>query len=213
MCSKFVFRVLVVAVLCLTAPPPSHAQPVLRGLGLRGNISFRGSAGFRGGVGWGGGTYWGGGYGGWRGGRNGYGWVPYYSSAHLYYPSSYPYYPDYGSYHPSSVTQSSLYAISNSEGSLHAELPHPTGTTNPPPDAGLIRLRVSDKFAQVFFNGQEVSSVGTTRAYVTPELQAGTHKYAVKVSWRQITREKTIEVARGRVSDVDFTVDPESKAR
>jgi hypothetical protein len=44
-----------------------------------------------------------------------------------------------------------------------------------PPDAGLIQLRIPDKFAQVYFNGQEVSSVGATRAYITPESQAGTH--------------------------------------
>jgi uncharacterized protein (TIGR03000 family) len=141
--------------------------------------------------------------------------VPYYPSGYLYYPASYPYYPDYGSYYLSGVTQSSLYAIPNSEGSLQAQPPHPTGTTNPatPPDAGLIQLRVPDKFAQVFFNGQEVSSVGATRAYVTPELQAGTYQYTVKATWGQTTREKTIEVVRGRVSEVDFTVDPEDKAR
>jgi uncharacterized protein (TIGR03000 family) len=82
-----------------------------------------------------------------------------------------------------------------------------------PPDAGLIRLRVPDKFAQVFFNGEEISSIGTTRAYVTPELQAGIYQYTVKVSWGQTSREKTIEMARGRVSDLDFTMDPEGKAR
>jgi len=82
-----------------------------------------------------------------------------------------------------------------------------------PPDAGLIQLRVPDKFAQVFFNGQEVSSVGTTRAYITPGLQAGTYQYTVKATWGHTTREKTIEVTRGQVSEVDFTVEPEGKAR
>lgn len=203
MCCKFVCRVLVVAVLCLTAPRPSHAYPLPRGVG------------FRAGVGWRGGAYWRGGYRGWWNGRYGYTSGPYYPAVYLYYPASYPYYSDYGSYYPSGVRQSSLYAIPNSEGSLQAQPPHPTGTINPaaPPDAGLIQLRVPDKFAQVFFNGQEVSSLGTTRAYVTPELQAGTYRYTVKATWGHTTREKTITVVRGRVSEVDFTVDPESKAR
>jgi hypothetical protein len=59
----------------------------------------------------------------------------------------------------------------------------------------------------------KVSSVGTTRAYVTPALQAGTYQYTVKATWGQTTREKTIEVAQGRVTEVEFTVDPEGKAR
>ena len=82
-----------------------------------------------------------------------------------------------------------------------------------PPDAGLIQLRIPDKFAQVYFNGQEVSSVGTTRAYVTPELQAGTYHYTVRASWGQTTQEKTIEATQGRVSEVDFTAAPDGKAR
>jgi len=213
MCCKFVFRVLVVAVLCLTATRPSHAQPRPGGVGFRGGIGFHGGVGFRGAVGWGGGAYWRGGYAGWRGGRYGYGAVPYHASVNLYYPYSYTYYPYYDYYDQFGVTQSSLYAIATSEHSLQPEPPHPTGATKAPPDAGLIQLRVPDQFAQVFFNGQEVSSIGTTRAYVTPELQAGRHQYTVKATWGQTTREKTIEVARGRVSEVDLTVDPEGKAR
>jgi uncharacterized protein (TIGR03000 family) len=209
MCGKFVFRMLVVAVLCLTATRPSHAHPLPGGVGVRAGVSFRG------GVGWHGGAYWHGGYRGSWSGRYGYAGVRYYPSISLYSPASYPYYPDYGSDYPSGVTHSSLYAIPHSEGSPQAQPPHPTGTTNPvaPPDAALIQLQVPEKFAQVFFNGQEVFSIGTTRAYVTPELQAGTYQYTVKATWGQTTREKTIEVARGRVSELDFTVDPEGKAR
>jgi uncharacterized protein (TIGR03000 family) len=79
-----------------------------------------------------------------------------------------------------------------------------------PPDAGLIRLQVPDQFAVVSFDGQQTSSVGTTRTYVTPLLEAGkTYHYKVTASWgqagQQVTQEKTVDVARGQISTVDFT--------
>jgi uncharacterized protein (TIGR03000 family) len=69
---------------------------------------------------------------------------------------------------------------------------------------------VPDEFAEVSFNGQSVSSVGVTRDYVTPPLQAGeTHRCTITVAWgqgdQQTTMQKTVEVARGQTRAVDFT--------
>ena len=92
-------------------------------------------------------------------------------------------------------------------------IPHPTGEIRtPPPDAGVIQVRVPDQFATILFDGEKTSSVGTTRYYVTPELQAGRNNaYSITATWKkdgeQVTKERQIKVAPGHTCVVDFTKD------
>jgi uncharacterized protein (TIGR03000 family) len=175
-------------------------------------------------------------HGGWRGGRVGWrrGWwagrswypgrVNYYPYGAFYYPNYGAYYPPYAYYPPADYSAgSSFHSVPDSGlsgvGSAQAELPHPTGgAAVPPPDAGLIRLQVPDEFAKVSFNGETTSSVGTTREYVTPPLQAGkTYRYEITVSWgqgdQQATKQRTVEIARGQTRAVDFSPVPNGSAK
>ncbi len=82
----------------------------------------------------------------------------------------------------------------------------------------LIRLRVPDKFAQVSFNGQSVSSVGATREYATPTLEAGRpSRYTTTVTWSQgdqpKTMEQTVDIARGETRTIDFTAAPKDSRK
>jgi uncharacterized protein (TIGR03000 family) len=169
----------------------------------------------------------------WQGGWHRGWWAgrSWYAGRALYYPYSPFYYPNYAFFYPPYAyypeadysAQDTFYSAPNSEfGALRseqAESPHPTGGAPvAPPDAGLIRLRVPDQFAEVLFNGQRISSVGTKRDYVTPPLHAGkTYRYTISVAWgqgdQQTTREQTIDIARGLTRAVDFSTDPAGAAR
>jgi uncharacterized protein (TIGR03000 family) len=95
--------------------------------------------------------------------------------------------------------------------SQQAELPHPAGDVRvAPADAAVIRLRVPDQFATVFFNGQSVSSIGTKRTFVSPNGEPGkSWTYEIRATWtagnRQMTREKVVEARAGQISTADFT--------
>jgi uncharacterized protein (TIGR03000 family) len=95
--------------------------------------------------------------------------------------------------------------------SQQGELPHAAGDVRvAPANAAVIRLRVPQQFATVSFNGQSVSSIGTTRTYVTPNVEAGSSwSYEIKATWgtgnRQTTREKVVEARAGQISTADFT--------
>jgi uncharacterized protein (TIGR03000 family) len=90
-------------------------------------------------------------------------------------------------------------------------IPTPTGPlTAPPPGSAAIELRVPDRFAQVWFDGENTYSMGTTRYYVTPELRQGKEfPYLVKVQWnrngRPVTEERKIMVRAGQTARIDFT--------
>jgi uncharacterized protein (TIGR03000 family) len=172
-----------------------------------------------------------GGYG-WHGGWGGpyrYGprvvhspYANYYGPYAYYYPP-YAYYTPYTYYPPPDYSVSRFYSVPDAEfstaGSAAAALPHPTGGVPvAPADAGLIQLRIPDKFAEVTFNGQAVSSVGTTRDYVTPPLQVGqTYHYTIAAAWgrgdQQTARQQTIDIARGQTRSVDFSAVPNGSPR
>jgi uncharacterized protein (TIGR03000 family) len=111
------------------------------------------------------------------------------------------------------------YGMSNNYGagsvnygsSSQGELPHPAGDVKvAPADAAVIRLRVPHQFATVSFNGQSVSGIGTTRTYVTPNLESGkSWSYVIKAVWStangQRSAEKVIEARPGQISNADFT--------
>jgi uncharacterized protein (TIGR03000 family) len=89
--------------------------------------------------------------------------------------------------------------------------PTPTGPiTSPPPGAAEIKLFVPDRFATVWFDGENTSSMGTSRYYVTPELPKGRDfHYDVKAQWNQggrtVVEERKITVRAGETAVVDFT--------
>jgi uncharacterized protein (TIGR03000 family) len=128
-----------------------------------------------------------------------------------YYPSSTTYYA------PSTTTYYSGYAggIPPEDGVPNAPqqrvvIPHPTGALRaPPPNAAVIRVYVPNEFATVLFDGVKSSSVGTTRYYVTPDLEGG-KKYGYDVSatftrnGQPVTEDRHIAVAAGETTVVDF---------
>jgi uncharacterized protein (TIGR03000 family) len=161
--------------------------------------------------GWGGGPYGYGPFGWWRPG-----WGAYYPYA-PFYPGlyGYPYYgyPLYGYYPPVGSTSLSTVAstagVSNNDNG-ETQLPQPAGDVLvPPADAGVIRLHVPDQFADVTFNGHPVSSIGTARTYVTPNLEPGKSlSYTIKVSWlrgdQRMSHEAVVEARPGQINTVDF---------
>jgi uncharacterized protein (TIGR03000 family) len=87
-------------------------------------------------------------------------------------------------------------------------LPTPTGAVKVAPNnAAVIQIDVPDRFATVTFDGRPVSSVGTTRYYVTPPL-AGGQQYTVGVAVKQDGRQKLvqrqIDVAPGQIVTVNL---------
>jgi uncharacterized protein (TIGR03000 family) len=90
-------------------------------------------------------------------------------------------------------------------------LPHPTGEVKvAPANAAVIRVEVPDRLATVLFDGQKVSSVGTTRYYVTPTLQGGkgqqyTVSTVINQDGRQTTVERKVDVTAGQIVGVNFT--------
>jgi uncharacterized protein (TIGR03000 family) len=80
----------------------------------------------------------------------------------------------------------------------------------PPPNAGLIRVQLPDAFATVMFDGQKVSSTGTTRNFVTPELTDGqSASYLVTMvvhrDGQQTLKQRQVNVTAGTTTVVDFT--------
>jgi uncharacterized protein (TIGR03000 family) len=144
-------------------------------------------------------------------GLGGYGY--YGSSSYPYYGyPPYPYYayPLYGYYPPANYASMSTAAGAPepSHGTQETQLPHPAGDVLvPPANAGVIRLHLPDQFADVTFNDQAVSSIGTTRTYVTPDLEPGERaRYDIKVSWlrgnQRASRETVVEVRPGQINTV-----------
>jgi uncharacterized protein (TIGR03000 family) len=152
-----------------------------------------------------------------------YPWSPYNYGRNPYNPAWYPYVAPYPVYAPyasaGTAPNTSAWPGSASTAGYYSQqepLPDPTGTmSSPPPGAALIRLYVPDEFAEVWFDGVQTSSVGTTRYYVTPELDDKQYHYQVKARWRQngqlVTEERRIAVGPNKVAVVDFTKPPARK--
>jgi uncharacterized protein (TIGR03000 family) len=134
------------------------------------------------------------------------------------YPAPYPY-PN-PIYTQSNYTPYESGSLDGADGSLvpraqatQVAIPHPTGEIRTPPaDAGVIQVRVPERFATILFDGEKTSSVGLTRYYVTPDLQAGKNNtYSNTATWKkdgeEVTKERQIKVAPGHTYVVDFTND------
>jgi uncharacterized protein (TIGR03000 family) len=134
------------------------------------------------------------------------------------YPTPYPY-PN-PVYVQSNYTPYESRSLDGPDGTLvpraqatQVAIPHPTGEMRtPPPDAGVIQVRLPERYATVLFNGEKTSSIGLTRYYVTPDLQAGrSNTYSITAAWKkdgeEVTKERQIKVAPGHTCVVDFTND------
>jgi uncharacterized protein (TIGR03000 family) len=156
---------------------------------LMGQSSF-GMRSSNGGGGSGGGGYGGSGSGGSGSGGGGSG-------------GDYSYQPGYG------MSQMSAYA--GDQNAMTKELPHRTGVVrSAPPDAAVIKIDLPDDSARVRIDGQDVTSAGKTRYFVTPELNKGKeYSYAIKIQWtkngEQVTQERNINVEAGKIAKVNFT--------
>ena len=150
-----------------------------------------------------------------------YPWSPYNYGRNPYnpiilpyaYPEPYPVYtpgPDYGA---GPVGQGPAIAPTSPQEAI----PEPTGPiTTPPANAALIEIRVPAEFAQVWFDNEASSSIGTMRYYITPDLPPGKEcHYDVKASWnvngQTSTQERKITVQAGQITRVDFTKPSTSK--
>jgi len=150
--------------------------------------------------------------------RNRYWYYPYtpYVVPPYYYPAAAPsvnnyYYPDTTVAPVPAVPSVPVQPAGLNDGQEVLGAPHPTGDVKtPPPNAGLVRLELPSALASVTFNGAASSSNGRTRNYVTPVLQAGKkYQYQVAVTFtrdgRQVVEQRTVAVAPGQTSLVDFT--------
>jgi uncharacterized protein (TIGR03000 family) len=148
-----------------------------------------------------------------------YPWSPYNYGRNPYNPIIYPYiqpYPVYQPY-PAPYEYGAPAASPYDEpvwGAADAQqpvlVPHPSGEMKvAPKDAAVIRLYIPDRFGEVFFDGKKSSSVGTTRYYVTPDLDKQKDwQYVVKARFqkdgRTVTEEQTVQVSPGKTVQVDF---------
>jgi uncharacterized protein (TIGR03000 family) len=164
-----------------------------------------------------------------------YPWSPYNYGRNPYNPAWYPYpytypYPvytpySYSAYVPPDVSNPVTYpmtpptpSLENIYGASDAPrqvlVPEPSGALKvPPADAAVIRLLLPDRFGEVWFDGVETESVGTTRYYVTPELPHDKSlRYVVKAKFRRggetVTEERTVKVSPGKTAVVDFNRAP-----
>jgi uncharacterized protein (TIGR03000 family) len=146
--------------------------------------------------------------------RNPY-WYPPYNYSYPYAP--YEAYPSSYVYPAGDTTYSSGYSgLTPPEDGMPSApqqrvlVPHPTGALrSPPPNAGVIRVYVPSEFATVRFDGAQSSSVGTTRYYVTPDLEAGKkYNYDISATFTRngqpVTEDRHVTVAPGQTTVVDF---------
>lgn len=148
--------------------------------------------------------------------RNPY-WYPPYNNNYPYAPYeanmgnyTYPYYAGGTAYYSGYSGQTPPDEGTPTEPQQRVVVPHPTGAVQtPPPNAAVVRVYLPDSFGTVMFDGQKSSSVGTTRYYVTPDLQAGkNYTYSVSATFNRngqsVTEDRSITVAPGHTTVVDF---------
>jgi uncharacterized protein (TIGR03000 family) len=75
-----------------------------------------------------------------------------------------------------------------------------------------IEMRLPTEHAQVWVNGEDTETSGTQRVYYSPRLSPGyAYSYDVVATWkhngRVIRAERTVDVAPGETSVVDFTTE------
>lgn len=138
-----------------------------------------------------------------------------YYDTHGYWPANYPYpYQPYPTYYPMPVDSGPSYTPSYHApitSTQQVVIPHPSGELRVPPvNAAFIQIYLPDEFGTIQFDGVKASSIGTTRYYVTPDLKPGKeYEYKVTATFKQngknVTVNRTIDVAAGQTRSVDFT--------
>jgi uncharacterized protein (TIGR03000 family) len=147
-----------------------------------------------------------------------YPWSPYNYGRNPYNPIQYPYiqpYPIYSPYpapypygNPAPDYDEPIWGAADAQQPVL--VPHPSGDMKvAPADAAVIRLYIPDRFGQVSFDGVKSSSIGTTRYYVTPDLEKEKNwQYVVKATFQKggqtVTEERTVKVSPGKTVQVDF---------
>jgi uncharacterized protein (TIGR03000 family) len=135
----------------------------------------------------------------------------------VYSPYAGPYAYPYGGYpvppvYPSTppVSDAVLQAAAG-EPSSGLPLPRPTGPiASVPSNAALIKLLVPDEFGQVWFDGVQTTSIGTTRYYITPPLPGSQpFRYEVRATFKRngesVSEDRVVSVTPGQTTVVDFT--------
>jgi uncharacterized protein (TIGR03000 family) len=82
----------------------------------------------------------------------------------------------------------------------------------------VIRLNIPHELANVSFNGEPVSSVGTERDFVTPNVSPGRKlHYDIAVTWGRgnqlTTLERAVDVGPGQIVSLDFPRMPPAVVR
>ncbi len=146
-----------------------------------------------------------------------YPWSPYNYGRNPYNPIVYPYVEPYPVYPPVGVPVGNggepaydppLWGAADHP--LKVVVPHPSGDMKvAPPDAAVIRLYIPDRFGEVSFDGVKTSSIGTTRYYVTPDLEKEKDwQYTVTARFekdgQKVAEKRTVKVAPGKTVQVDF---------
>jgi uncharacterized protein (TIGR03000 family) len=151
-------------------------------------------------------------------------YYPYYNSGYTtvynpYYSYGYTggYYPNYnfgytGGYSP-------YYGTGNAGGFYPYSDPYVSGgykvdsTPDLPRTSGntaIVRIRVPLALADVVANGQKMTSTGTDRVFITPELTPGQiYTYTLTATWTESglprSETRTVEVQAGKSAVVDFS--------
>lgn len=79
-----------------------------------------------------------------------------------------------------------------------------------PADRAMIRVKVLEPKAIVWFDGNLTSQVGTDRLFFTPPIQPNElYTYRIKAQWvdfgRIMVEERSVQVLAGKTTVVDFT--------
>jgi uncharacterized protein (TIGR03000 family) len=80
----------------------------------------------------------------------------------------------------------------------------------PAADIAYIRVIAPDPQARVWFDGAATRQTGADRLFSTPSLTIGsTYSYRIRAAWmqdgREVAQERTVSVAPGQTTMVDFT--------
>jgi uncharacterized protein (TIGR03000 family) len=90
--------------------------------------------------------------------------------------------------------------------------PHTAVLPQPQGNRAVVAVVLPTSFATVWFDGHRTYTEGATRVFHTPPLTPGKkYHYTVRAVWNQggepRSHERTVEVAAGQVSVVDFGKD------
>jgi len=194
-------------------PGPARAQ---HGGGGHGGGGHFGGANFGGGHF--GGAHYGGYHGGFYHGGSGYGYPhAYYPNYgyHRYYPHYYNYYPypyDTYPYDGSGSTYNSGYY--SPYGEEPSDTVAPETAPAPPDNTAHVTVSVPAD-AEVWFDGTETTTTGSTREFQSPPLTPGSrYTYEVRARWNEngheVTQTQQVAVTAGAHVHVDFPVPPKT---